>query len=100
MHFQVQQRRLTQMSTQSTVDLLAATIEVLRPQLERKFSIKQRIRVFWATACVDTVQFEFMQLARATGLISDLRRHGEEDARHVLSWAMKAFNPFEHGPLR
>ena len=95
------------MSTQSTVDLLAATIEVLRPQLERKFSIKQRIRVFWATACVardygasDTVQFEFMQLARATGLISDLRWHGEEDARHVLSWAMRAFNPFEHGPLR
>ena len=48
----------------------------------------------------DTIQFEFMQLARATGLISDLGRHGEEDARHVLSWAMKAFNPFEHGPLR
>jgi hypothetical protein len=95
------------MSTQSTVDLLDATIEVLRPQLERKFSIKQRIRIFWATARAacdygagDTVQFEFMQLARATGLISDLGRHGEEDVRHVLSWAMRALNPFEHGPLR
>jgi hypothetical protein len=95
------------MSTQSTVDLLDATIEVLRPQLERKFPIKQRIRIFWATACVardydasDPVQFEFMQLARATRLISDLGRHGEEDARHVLSWAMRALNPFEHGPPR
>ena len=95
------------MSTQSAVDLLDATIEVLRPQLERKFPIKQRIRIFWATAraarnysASDVVQSEFMQLARETGLIIDLGRHGEEDARHVLNWAMRALNPFEHGPLR
>jgi hypothetical protein len=95
------------MSTQFAVDLLDATIEALRPQLDRKFPIKQRIRVFWATARVardygasDTFQSEFMQLASETGLISDLGQHGEEDARHVLSWAMRALNPFEHGPLR
>jgi hypothetical protein len=95
------------MSTQFAVDLLDATIEVLRPQLDHKFPIKQRIRIFWATAraarnysASDVVQSEFMQLARETGLISDLGRHGEEVARHVLNWAMRSLNPFEHGPLR
>ena len=93
--------------TQFHVDLLDATIEVLRPQLDRKFPIKQRIRIFWATAraarnysASDIVQSEFMQFARETGLISDLGRHGEEDAQHLLNWAMRALNPFEHGPLR
>jgi hypothetical protein len=38
------------MTAQFAVDLLDATIEVLRPQLDRKFPIKQRIRIFWATA--------------------------------------------------
>jgi hypothetical protein len=95
------------MHTSLAIDLLDAAIEALRPQLDRKFPIKERIRIFWATACAardcgasDTVQSEFMQLARETGLITDLGRHGEEDARHVLSWAMRALNPFEHGPLR
>jgi hypothetical protein len=91
----------------ATVDLLEATIEALRPELERSRPIKERLHAFWAMACVagnfgagDVVRGEFMGLARETGLIADLRHYGEEDAAHVLSWAIRGLNPFEIGPLQ
>ena len=69
--------------------------------------IKQRIRAWWAAVKVarqygasDVVRSEFMRLARESGLVADLGRHGEEDATHVLDWAARGMNPFETGPLR
>jgi hypothetical protein len=94
-------------SLQIAVDLLDVAINVLRPQLDRGLPIKQRVKARWATAreareygASDVVQAEFIALARETGLINNLGRRGEEDARHVLCWAMRGLNPFEAGPLR
>jgi hypothetical protein len=95
------------MTAQTAVDLLEATIEVLRPELERSRRIKQRIRAWWSAArdakgygARDVVEAEFMRLARDTGLISDLGKYGDEDARHVLDWALRNLNPFDTGPLQ
>ena len=95
------------MTQTAAMDLLDGAISALRPQLDRATPIKQRIKAFWATAKVarlyaasDVVEAEFMSIARESGLVADLGRHGEEDATHVLSWAMRGMNPFETGPLR
>jgi hypothetical protein len=95
------------MSTQAAVDLLDAAIEALRPELERSQPVKERVRKWWSAAreareygAADVVQAEFLRLARETGLVGDLGWDGEEDAAHVLDWAMRGMNPFETGPLR
>ena len=84
---------------------LEAVIEHLRPRLDRALPIKARIRCWWAAAKAarsiaepSAIETAFMALARDTSLI--IGRHGTEDAGHVLSWALRGWNPFEVGPLK
>jgi hypothetical protein len=80
---------------------------------------KARIRALWAAAKkargigpADQVHAAFMALAIETNLIdargywtgSDVRdyvrRHGREDVAHVITWALRGWNPVEKGPLK
>jgi hypothetical protein len=80
---------------------------------------KQRIRILWAAAKkthelgkAEPIHCAFMALATEARLIdargrwaaSDVaehvRRHGSRDVAHVISWALRGWNPFETGPLK
>jgi hypothetical protein len=89
-------------------DVLTDMAQAARPKLaDRTSPVRARIRVLWGSAkaartlgAPDVVLEQFTELARETGLISDMGRHGAEDVAHVLSWALRGMNPFEKGPLR
>jgi hypothetical protein len=94
------------------VDLLSQVIERVRPMLDRKLPLKDRVQALWAAtknarsfAASDVLAAEFCQLARDTGLRADLddpvrKLSGEETVRHVVDWGCRGMNPFETGPLQ
>jgi len=91
----------------ATADMLAAAIAKVRPHLTSSLPVKQRIYALWAGAkaalrfgAADIIQEEFTKLANETGLTRDLGRHGEEDLAHVLSWALRGWNPVSEGSGR
>ena len=101
-------------------DLFAQTVEGARPLLaDSSLPTKTRIRLLWATAkkarrfgAADVVFDAFTALAVETGLINKrghwtgtdvrdyVRWHGAEDVAHVITWALRGWNPFEAGPLK
>ncbi len=83
------------------VDMLAAAVAKVRPHLDSGLPVKHRIHAFWAGAkaarrfaAANVIREEFTKLANETGLTRDLGRNGEEDLAHVLSWALRGWNPF------
>jgi len=102
----------------TAVDLLMYAIERARPLLADGSS-KQRIRILWSAAkqaralgASDVVHAAFMALAIETNLINargywtgadvreSVRPYGAEDVAHVITWALRGWNPFETGPLK
>ena len=90
----------------AAIDLLGHAIERVRPMLDRKSPLKARCRAFWAAAknsrnlaAGELLTASFFKLARDSGLLADLRPHGEETIRHLISWGLRGKNPFETGPL-
>jgi hypothetical protein len=84
------------------VDLLTQVIAGLRPLLDRKTSAKERLITLWsfviesrALGAIDVLEEAFRDVARDSGLIADLGRHGAEDLEHVLQWGLRGFDPFE-----
>jgi hypothetical protein len=95
-------------------------IDGVRPMVgDGSRSTKKRIRALWASAKMardlddaDATHRAFMALAidgnlidargRWTGsdVAEDVRRHGREDVAHVITWALRGWNPFEKGPLK
>ena len=45
-------------------------------------------------APADVIARKFLQLAFDAGLTAQLGRHGEQDIRHVIDWAIKGHDPF------
>lgn len=104
----------------ASVDLLEQAIERVRPMLANENrSTKERIRLLWAAAkkareiaSSKIILDAFMRLAVETRLIDEhgrwtgddvresVRRFGEEDVKHVISWAVRGWNPFEKGQLK
>jgi hypothetical protein len=104
----------------TAVDLLAQAIEQARPLLaDQTQPTKQRIRILWATAkkardlgASDVVADAFMQLAVEVNIINQAgrwvapnvgestRAFGREDIKHLITWALRGWNPFEKGPLK
>jgi hypothetical protein len=105
------------------LDLLSHAIDGLRPILaDNSQPVKARMMVLWATAkkarglgSSDQVHAEFMEVAVETNLINrngrytctdekhvrkSARPYGREDVAHVITWALRGWNPFEKGPLK
>lgn len=102
------------------IDLLTQAIERTRPLLmDASRPTKERIRILWSAAkksrdlgSGDVVRDAFMGLAIDTGLIDrngrwtgadvrkSARRFGRVDVAHVITWALRGWNPFEKGPLK
>jgi hypothetical protein len=83
------------------VDLLAQAIAEVAPHFDRSIAVADRVRSLWAAVvaardlgAADVIEDEFLKLAHATGLSVDLGRHGDEDVRHVICWAIRGWNPF------
>jgi hypothetical protein len=83
------------------IDLLGQAIELTRPYLDRSVPTVARARLFWAAVVAardlgssDVVIEEFTELARSTGLTTDLGRHGDKDVAHIIKWALLNRNPF------
>jgi hypothetical protein len=96
------------------VDLLAATIEQVRPLLlDRRKSTKQRVRILWAAVVAardlgasDRVHGGFGALAVQTNLINhrgwwtgndvrpSVRRFGIDDIDHGIMWGLRGWDPF------
>jgi hypothetical protein len=100
-------------------DLLSAAIDRVRPLLMDDRPTKARIRILWSAAkkardlgASDVVHGAFMALAVEVNLINrngrwtgadvreSVRRFGAEDVSHVITWALRGWNPFEKGPLK
>jgi hypothetical protein len=85
-------------------DLLTQAIEIIRPQLNRSTSLKQRVEIYWSAvaaagnlATADIVHDEFLGLATETGLADDLRQSlydSDKTLEHVLRWGLLRRNPF------
>jgi hypothetical protein len=106
--------------TAGTQQPLAQVIELIRPMVaDTNKPTKERIRILWAAAkkardlgASDVVHGAFMALAVEANLIdqrgywtaTDVRksvlRFGAKDVAHVITWAMRGWNPFEKGPLK
>jgi hypothetical protein len=87
--------------------LLNQMIERLQPQLAHGRPLKHRLVALWGFAKAarglgerNLLEEQFIKAAHRSGLVRDLGRHGEEDVRHVVSWALLGQNPFEKGPLQ
>jgi hypothetical protein len=104
--------------SQLRTDLLTQAIERVRPLLATG-TTKQRVHLLWAAAkaardlgASDVVADAFIELAAEVNLIDrggrwsgtdvreSVRRHGAEDIRHAIAWALRGWNPFEKGPLK
>ncbi len=102
----------------ASADLLTTLMERVRPMLMGG-PTKQRIRILWAATkqarnlgAGDVVHDAFVALAIETALIDgrsrwtgtdvreSVRRYGREDVTHVITWALRGWNPFETGPLQ
>jgi len=102
-----------------TVDLLASALDRVRPLLINASTTKDRVRLLWAAVkksrdlgTPDVVRDEFMRLAVETNLIDrrgrwtgsdvreSVRQFGAEDVAHVITWAMRGWNPFDEGKLK
>ena len=78
----------------------------------------QRVHLLWSAAkaardlaATDVIYSTFTGLAVEVGLIDsagrwtgndvreNVRRYGAEDIVHVVTWALRSWNPFEKGPL-
>jgi hypothetical protein len=90
-------------------------IEKTRSMLAQTRPTKERIQILWAAVKAarklgaedDVVRDAFMALAIETNLINErgywtgddvrdyVRRHGAEDVEHVITWALRGWNPFE-----
>lgn len=101
------------------IDLLGVVLDDIRPLVaDVSKPTKQRIRVLWSAAkrsrdlaADDVVRDTFMALAVETNLINQrgfwtgddvrksVRPFGREDVEHVITWALRGWNPFETGPL-
>ena len=80
---------------------------ILPDELGRDIPVAMRIKIFWARAEAlrqdaphKQIEQQFMALAKQSGLFTDLGRHGGEDVRHVLSWALRGRVPFDHQTKR
>lgn len=99
-------------------DLLADAINRARPLLTHGRPTKARIRILWSAAkkarelgASDVVHDAFMALAVDVNLIDkhghwtgtdvrqSVRRFGAQDISHVISLALRGWNPFEKGSL-
>ena len=102
-----------------TVDLLASALDRVRALLmDDSRTTKDRAHLLWAAAkkardfaSRDVVSDEFMRLAietlidqrgRWTGgdVRESVRPFGAEDVAHLISWAMRGWNPFDVGELK
>jgi hypothetical protein len=99
---------------------LGQIIEGIRPLVaDSSRPTKQRIRILWAAAKkvrelgkAEPIHCAFMALATQAHLIDSrgrwvgpdvvehIHRHGREDVAHVISWALRGWNPFERGALK
>lgn len=83
-------------------DLVAEITSNLASKLRRDIPVVVRIKGFWACAAAlrnhaphEEIKQAFLVLAEQSGLVADLGRHGGEDVRHVLDWALRGRIPFE-----
>ena len=83
-------------------DIIIEITAHLARELRRDIPVGMRIKIFWAraeslrqAAPHKQIKQQFMALAKQSGLITDLGHHGDEDVRHVLSWALRGRVPFE-----
>jgi hypothetical protein len=88
-------------------DDLRVALAFLEQNLDRRVPVVRRIQGFWATAKAsrglgsdEVLAAKFVKLAEQSGLVADLGRHGRADVEHVLSGALKGWNPFAKGPLK
>jgi hypothetical protein len=101
------------------VDLLTQAVERARLMLaDTTQPTKARVRLLWAAAkkarylgSRDVVHAAFFKLAVETNLIDrkgrwtgadvreSTRQFGAEDISHLVTWALRGWNPFEKGPL-
>ena len=76
-------------------------VERVRGDLSGSHPLSARLRALWAgakaasdMAPADVIARKFLQLAFDAGLTAQLGRHGEQDIRHVIDWAIKGHDPF------
>ena len=111
-------------ATESTItappDLLTRATDLARERIEAEAppATKKRVRILWAAAKQargaagdKAIHDAFMALAIQSGVIDrngrwlgadvreSIRRFGREDVSHVITWALRGWNPFEKGPL-
>lgn len=68
---------------------------------------KLRLRLFWQAVVAargkaddDELRRQFMDRARKSGLVAavhTISRHGEDDVRHALDWALRGRDPWCRG---
>jgi len=92
----------TGLAAPTAIDFVTQAIDYVRPHLDRSRPVGERLQTLWAAAVAardfgacDVVEAEFLQLARDTGLFTDLGRRADADLRHVIRWAMRDQNPFQ-----
>ena len=87
---------------EAETDIVVEIAAHLVSELCRDIPVATRIKIFWARAEAlrqaaphKRIEQAFFALAKRSGLITDLGHHGDEDVRHVLSWALRGRVPFE-----
>jgi hypothetical protein len=82
-------------------DIVVEITTHLANELSRDTPVTMRVKIFWAraealrqVASHPQITRAFFALAKRSGLIADLGRHGDEDVRHVLDWALRGRIPF------
>jgi hypothetical protein len=83
-------------------DIVVEMTAHLASELRRDIPVAMRIKIFWArtealrhAAPDERIKQQFIAFAKQSGLTTDLGRHGDKDARHVLDWALRGRIPFE-----
>ena len=89
------------------VDWLSEVINILRSELGRDRPVNERAAAFWSfvveardLGASDVVVNDCTEVAVNSGLVTDLGHRGREDVEHLISWALRGWNPFARGPLR
>jgi hypothetical protein len=88
--------------------LVAEAVSLVAPLIaDRSLSPKQRIETLWSAVYAardlgpaNIVGAAFLDLARKSGLVAALGRHGTEDVRHVIWWALCGRDPCNREPVR